>query len=182
MNPKQQHEIRNAIQKLRSFTRHLEDQTKTLINVNLKTIEDAANEPEGAVTNPTGGELRIDPIGSGEFAARRGHRFHYGEDYEGKPGQYVQSPISGVILRELTVYGGEPWKGIEILAEDESRIVRLLYVKLTRHKNAIVKEGELIGKMQDISQKYGPKCKPHVHYMEFKRPVLHTRVMHTAKS
>lgn len=114
------------------------------------------------IINPTGYSIRIaDKWGYGHYLAPRGDRLHFAEDFYCNPGQDIVSPIAGEILREITVYTGSHLKGLIISNQDME--LKLLYISVT--KNIIgqwVKQGEIIGKAQDIRDKY-TDITPHVH-------------------
>ena len=114
------------------------------------------------VISPTGYGIRIaDKWGYGHYLAPRGDRLHLAEDFYCIPGQDIYSPIAGEILREITAYPRSHLKGLVIQNQDMG--LKLLYVSLT--KNLVgkwVKQGEVIGKAQDIGDKY-KEITPHIH-------------------
>lgn len=114
--------------------------------------------------NPTGGKLRSDSQGSGEFKAPRGARKHAGQDYENRPGQPVRAPCTGLLKRKLYIYGDDlRWEGCEIICPERHLIIRLFYMSVDRDLiGGPITKGEVIGSAQDISIKY-PGMTPHVH-------------------
>ena len=115
------------------------------------------------ITNPTGLGVRNDPKGSGWYRSKRGKRLHAGLDFLCVPTQNVVAPISGTVTRKVIVYRGDSrWTGVEIVGPKGK--VKLFYVKpRVGIIGAHVHEGDVIGTAQDISVKYGPEMKPHVH-------------------
>jgi len=114
------------------------------------------------VISPTGKKVRgHDHHGSGAYGALRGDRKHTGSDYVGVPGQSVVSPINGKIIRESRPYADGPWSGCVI--EGKHMTIQMFYVKMNDGLiGKQVCQGEIIGRMQNIGQKY-PGITPHVH-------------------
>ncbi len=112
--------------------------------------------------SPTGkNTIRQDEVGQGHYGAKRGNRKHEGTDYVGIPGEAAVASISGVITRESKPYPGK-WSGCVIKGSEMSVVE--WYIKLDSGMiGRSVSQGERIGIIQDISEKYGPKCIPHVH-------------------
>lgn len=112
--------------------------------------------------SPTGtNTIRQDSVGNGHYGAKRGNRRHKGVDYVGTPGKKAVSPITGIITRDSKPYPGK-WSGCII--EGPEITVRLFYIDLDPGMiGEAVFQGDRIGIIQDISEKYGPKCIPHVH-------------------
>ena len=116
------------------------------------------------IINPTGRGLRNDEMGSGNYGAGRGRRYHQGYDFLCKPGQEVIAPIAGLITRTAYPYAGNR-QYLGLVLQGEWCEVKLFYVKI-KSWNLVrkrVKAGDVIGIAQDISDKYGPGCLPHVH-------------------
>ena len=112
--------------------------------------------------NPTGGPVRRDPQGAGHYGASRGHRLHKGTDYVCTPGQDVVAPIDGLIKRKVWAYADDfQWVGLEIAGRRAS--VKLLYVEMSVEIGDWVTAGAVVGKAQDISERYNPEMVPHVH-------------------
>lgn len=119
--------------------------------------------------NPTGGIVRFDSHGKGTFGSSRGNRTHKGLDLcliNGRPGQKVIAPITGVVYRHMIAYAGDDYRGIVI--RNEHWEVRLLYLVPTVKKGFPVHAGDVIGIAQDISERYPPKdgqksMLPHIH-------------------
>lgn len=122
------------------------------------------------ITNPTGGKVRVDSGGDGHYGARRSrtnsdgsitYYAHKGTDFLGTPGQPVKAPIGGIIRRKANPYAKGEYSGC--LIAGKKGVCRMFY--FNPNPDLIgkpVKEGEVIGVMQDISKKY-KKVKPHVH-------------------
>ncbi len=112
--------------------------------------------------SPTGKDPRgTDGQGCGAYGSPRGGRTHAGTDYVCDPGQDVYAPISGTLTRETRPYATGPYSGVII---SNSRMdVSLFYLLPNKAKiGKMVSEGDIIGKAQDISQKY-PGITPHIH-------------------
>jgi hypothetical protein len=118
------------------------------------------------IISPTGlGPRPTDDFGSGAFHASRGSRLHSGVDYMCVPGQDVKAPISGTITRESRPYG-DKYSGCVL--KDTDIQMRIWYFKFIDRKliGTYVKQGDVIGTAQDISNKYNTKEKfmiPHIH-------------------
>ena len=112
--------------------------------------------------SPTGKGIRSDAKGDGHYGSSRGGRIHEGSDYECEPGQPVYAPISGHIVREARPYANEEYSGLVI--QGENMCVKLFYLSPYRGNiGKYVEQGDVIGKAQDISMKYGSPMVPHVH-------------------
>jgi hypothetical protein len=114
------------------------------------------------ITSPTGLGERNDSEGFGYYGAPRGKRIHLGRDYEGVPGQDVYCPIeSGKIVREAPPYEFSKFKGI--LIQGKHIAVKMFYLDPWEHLiGKYVKRYDIIGIMQDISERYNGMT-PHVH-------------------
>lgn len=106
-------------------------------------------------------------MGLGHFGAPRGSRKHAGVDFVVTPGQPVMSPIEGVITRVTIPYASDSrWKGFEISGSGrhEGYTIKIFYMNPdTRLLYQSVRPGDVIGTAQDISLKYAPAMKPHIH-------------------
>lgn len=115
-----------------------------------------------------------DPTGHGYYGAKRGIKKHKGVDLVAKPNDCVYSPIHGVITRVGQVYSDDintDFKLIEIM-NDVYRI-KLMYVSLEGVKiGQRIFEGDLIGKVQDISGFWDPKMINHIHFEVYKHGLL----------
>lgn len=125
------------------------------------------------IVNPTGGKIRSDAGGDGHYGAKRSKKekkgetwvlvvyTHGGTDFEGFPGQPVLAPIAGKIEREARPYANANYSGV--LLAGPSGKVKMFYLR--PHAELIgtwVEQGQPIGLMQDISQRYD-NVGPHVH-------------------
>ena len=113
------------------------------------------------------GERGADAMGDGRFGASRGSRMHTGRDYKCEPGIGVISPCDGVVGRLGVCYGNkkldnEPtFRLIEI--QNESAVIRVLYLRPCVDVGDVVAIGDPIGHAQDLRERYGPTITPHVH-------------------
>lgn len=108
--------------------------------------------------------VRCDDMGDGHFGAPRGDREHRGVDYLCRPGDSVFTPCTGVITKLGFPYDDvSEWRYVEVTDSDHRRH-RLFYVSPTLSTGTYVWSGTEIGKAQDISLRYGPRMKPHIHY------------------
>jgi len=115
--------------------------------------------------NPTGRGIRSDSEGDGHWQAKRGDRRHKGIDLFCDPGQDILSPIKGFIMRIAYPYADDlSWKGI-VIQGDWCRIKMYYLDPFVRIGRQII-QGEVIGKAQNISLRYGDKMRSHVH-LEF---------------
>ncbi|WP_051269590.1 M23 family metallopeptidase [Flavobacterium suncheonense] len=100
--------------------------------------------------------------GCGSYGATRGNRTHNGLDIKAIPGQQIISPISGTVTRFPYPYGDDlRWTGIEIKNSDYH--VKIFYLTPTVLQNAKVKQGQVIGRAQNIASKYSSSMTNHVH-------------------
>jgi len=112
--------------------------------------------------SPTGKGIRkLDHWGSGEYGARRGQRLHDGVDYVGIPGQDVYMPILGVLERIAKPHAGD-YSGVLIRAKNMS-IMLFYFWPFPGMIGQEWREGDVIGKMQDITKKYDDRMAPHIH-------------------
>jgi len=116
-----------------------------------------------------GGTLRgKDGWGEGRFGSSRSNHVHRGVDIVVTPGQTVQSPVDGKVVRtEVKPYEDDPsFRGIEIETADGHK-VKMFYMKPDISPGTTVKTGDPIGSAQDISKRYPDKgngpMTPHVH-------------------
>ena len=134
-----------------------------------KNIE--ISEPSGHIStivdglllvNPTGGEVRVDSGGDGNYRARRGRSEHHDLDFACEKGSSVLMPFGGLIKRLSYPYADDlRWKGVHIIGR---RIeVKLWYLDPIRENiGKEVPAGDRIGLAQDIGDKY-EDCTPHIH-------------------
>lgn len=125
------------------------------------------------IVNPTGGKIRSDAGGDGHYGAKRSKKekkggtwvsivySHRGTDFEGCPIQPVYAPISGKITRKAAPYRNSHYSGVVIKGPVGE--IKMFYLQPIRKLIGMnVDQGETIGIMQDISQRY-PNVTPHVH-------------------
>jgi len=114
--------------------------------------------------NPTGGSVRIDRGGNGNYGAPRGDRKHTGLDISCIPGQDFRAFCTGIIIREAFPYADDlSWKGFVFSAKRAN--FKVFYAELLPDLvGTIVQEGTVIAKAQDISLRYpGSGVTPHIH-------------------
>ena len=113
--------------------------------------------------SPTGSnEIRgSDKHGSGHYLAPRGDRRHAGIDMVVAPGQDVLSPIDGVMARVAKPYAKGKWSGC-VVKNDQVEIKMFYMAPDKSLVSQEVKRGQVIGKAQDIGEKY-KGITPHVH-------------------
>jgi murein DD-endopeptidase MepM/ murein hydrolase activator NlpD len=132
------------------------------------------------IANPTGGEVRVDAGGDGHYGASRtktvngktARYAHRGTDFSGTPGQPVKAPIGGVIKRKAKPYSIGEYSGCLIVGK--KGMCKMFY--LEPNPDLIgkpVRQGDVIGVMQDISKKYAGVT-PHIHveFPEFNPEIL----------
>lgn len=119
------------------------------------------------IISPTGMEPRgFDDFGSGAFHASRGNRKHNGVDYACVPGQDIYMPVEGKIERIAYPYASDlKWMGCYLT----NRYIGIMMFYIRPNHKLIgqhIKQGDIIGKAQNIANKYNTKDKtmtPHVH-------------------
>ena len=116
--------------------------------------------------SPTGkGIRRSDKWGKGSYGDSRksqGSRYaHKGTDYICDPGQDIVAPIRGLVTRFARPYAKGIYSGL--LIQGRHVAVKMFYFKPEKSiVGCFVKQGRVIGKAQDISEKF-PGMTPHVH-------------------
>lgn len=127
--------------------------------------------------SPTGKGIRVhDARGSGLYGAKRGGRRHGGCDYVCEPGQAVVAPISGIVTRKAKPYAADKYGGLII--QGEHMTIKMFYLDPDGYLiGQAVKQGDVIGKAQDISKKY-QFITPHIHLqVESVDPEIFTRML-----
>jgi hypothetical protein len=118
--------------------------------------------------NPTGGNIRNDKGGFGHFGASRKKTVdgrvvryrHRGVDYVCIPDQEVWIPFTAVLIRHKNPYEG--YHGV--LFRGKGIVGTLFYVDVSEELiGKEMREGEIIGRAEDISQKYD-LVTPHIHF------------------
>lgn len=112
------------------------------------------------IINPTGGKLRSDSAGHGAYGSRRGKRKHKGKDYEALVGQFVYSPIGGVVERYSRPYVDDLEFSGMVISGDKIT-TKMFYFQPTVNPGTNVRAGQIIGYAQDITKKHGGT--PHIH-------------------
>jgi murein DD-endopeptidase MepM/ murein hydrolase activator NlpD len=111
--------------------------------------------------------LRMDSQGSGKYGASRsgGTRKHNGTDFVVREGDPVFAPFDGVVTRQAYPYDNDRfYTGLHLRTLDGKTNMKIFYMKpLSAIIGKEVKKGDVIGKAQDISKKWSPKMKPHIH-------------------
>ena len=106
---------------------------------------------------PFRGWRNTDKFGSGHFGASRdgGKRHHMGADAIAVPNEAVYAPIDGRIDKLGWAYANDTYRYVRIVGdgEYEACIVRLFYVDPSVTEGQHVKNGDIIGSAQDISQR-----------------------------
>ena len=136
--------------------------------------------------NPTGGKVRKNRWGDGSYGAGRDYnpstgkfrRIHEGSDHVGMVGQWVVATAAGIVTGTGLCYGdGDdgPWNQYIKLSTPSGVQHHLFYCSpLPGIIGKDVVEGQVIGRLEDVSQRYRqrfPKrwknkgaMKPHVHW------------------
>ncbi len=123
------------------------------------------------ITPTISGELRgKDPTGNGWYGAKRGIRKHKGVDYISNVGDPVYACITGRVRIGNVYKTTREFKLIEISGV-EYRVKQMYVTPLVNNKD-IVREGEIIGYSQNISEYHGGKMKNHVHVSLWKNGLL----------
>lgn len=120
--------------------------------------------PKVSISSPVD-NLQIrncDPSGCGHYNAPRGSRLHNGIDIKAAAGSLVYAPISGKV-RALNVYSGSSeMRGIEI--SNNNVKVKIFYVDSVLITGDIIKQGDRLGRAQDIAGYHNASgMTPHIH-------------------
>jgi len=108
--------------------------------------------------------IRVDDSGDGHFGAPRGGRTHRGVDYLCRPGDPVFAPVGGTVTKLGFAYPDDlTWRYIEITDAQRNRH-RFFYVFPLISVHTLVPVHLQIGTAQDISVRYSPRMRPHIHY------------------
>jgi len=104
----------------------------------------------------------MDTWGSGKYGAKRGNHWHKGTDYVVTPGASIIAPIDGKILREAKPYANTEYNGCVLVGKNMT-LKMFYFTPFATKLGQQVKQGDTIGRAQDIAKKYGPDMKPHIH-------------------
>lgn len=108
--------------------------------------------------------IRSDSQGDGNFGASRGSREHMGIDFAAMPGSQLHSPVDGHVTKLGYCYNDDlQWRYIEV-TDVEGIKHRFFYITPCVPERSFVLEGDVIGTVQDISERYNDKMIPHIHY------------------
>lgn len=121
--------------------------------------------------------LRSDPAGGGCYlCSRSGGRKHKGIDLKVNQYQDVVSPIDGIMNRHLRVYANDQkFIGCQIIGtgRHQGLKIKLFYMIPADYIGQAVRQGEYIGYMQAISEKYpGQNMLDHIHIEVYANNVL----------
>ena len=118
--------------------------------------------------SPTGcNDTRMDSKGSGEYGSSRGSRIHVGRDYMFPTGTNIEthkivSPINGIVVREARPYAKGIYGGCVL--KNKYMLIKMFYFSLEKTLiGTEIHQGDFLGFAQDISKKYGPDMRPHIH-------------------
>jgi murein DD-endopeptidase MepM/ murein hydrolase activator NlpD len=108
----------------------------------------------------------VDAEGSGAFMApREGGRWHRGLDILARAGEEIRAPIKGRFARCGVCYpDDDSYHYVDIAAADDIE-VKVFYVEPARalSPGARIRAGQVIGRAQAISARYGGRVPNHVH-------------------
>ena len=137
-----------------------------LVNSELSVEQELAQQE--SLTNPTGGTIRSDSEGDGNYGAPRGNRSHRGIDITSVDGQGVVSPADGTAVNFTGATTGYPI--VDITPSDQSLnidLIRILYVGPSSTNSGgryNVSQGGLIGNSVNLQGLgYSNGVTPHVH-------------------
>lgn len=109
--------------------------------------------------------IRMDPRGDGHFGSGRTGHTHQGVDLLVNEGDPVASPIDGRIVRYSYAYtDSAKWRNVVI--QGEGIEVKIMYATLAPGLTVgdPVRRGQIVGKAQAISDRYGgPPMLDHLH-------------------
>ena len=105
-----------------------------------------------------------DQWGSGELGAPRGNRKHNGIDYACAPDTIVCSLTDGHVTKLGYPYGDDlSYRYVEV-TDFRGYQHRYFYVQPSVEVGERVERGDMVGKAQDIQERYDTNMKNHVHY------------------
>ena len=123
---------------------------------------------EKRLTNPTGGTIRSDGEGDGNYGSPRGNRDHLGLDITSTDGQGVVSPVDGSAVNFTGASTGYPI--VDITPTNQSLnidLIRILYVGPSNTNSGgryNILEGGVIGNSVNLQGLgYSNGVTPHVH-------------------
>ena len=103
-----------------------------------------------------------DLSGCGAFGSGRIGHIHAGLDLEVKENESIYSPIDGEVIRFPFPYGDDlRYKGI--LIKNKEYEVKIFYLNPTIKAGTKVKQGDVIGKAQNVAKKYSNPMTNHIH-------------------
>lgn len=108
----------------------------------------------------------VDAYGSGAFGASRdgGRRAHRGVDFLASPGEPIRAPIGGLVTRVGAAYSGaSSLRYVEIANSVTRYTARVLYVGPAVEPGWTVAAGDVIGRAQDLAERYPAGMTNHVH-------------------
>ena len=115
--------------------------------------------------------VRNDSAGGGCYLCSRGSRKHNGVDLKADEYAEVVSPIDAIMSRHLTVYKNDKkYIGCELIGtgRHSGLKIKLFYMVPSNYVNQPVRQGEYIGYMQSINDKYpGQGMLDHLHMEVF---------------
>lgn len=123
------------------------------------------------LVNPTGGGIRKDKEGDGNYGAPRGSKRHLGIDLVTTEGQEILSPVNGTAVNFSGSTAGYPM--VDITPSDASlgiSVVRMLYVDALPGTNAwapysVTAGVTVVGTSSNLqSLGYSSGVTPHVHF------------------
>ncbi len=113
--------------------------------------------------------IRCDSRGEGFFAAKRnGNRTHEGVDFFAEIGSPVRTSRSGrvIVSRVITNKGKKTGSGNYIIIRHPGNIITIYghLSKIYVHRNAFVRQGEIIGAVGKTGNANYPDIQPHLHF------------------
>ena len=106
--------------------------------------------------------IRVDSRGDGHYLAPRGGRLHQGVDYVVIPDEHILMPFNGYMVREARPYPDSNLSGCVLQSKDYT--LKIFYMEPYLHlRGAFLNAGTVIGKAQDVREKYGSSMTPHLH-------------------
>jgi len=123
------------------------------------------------IDNPI--ERGRDPKGHGDYGMPRGGKKHQGWDVVGQPGDFIKSPISGIITKHGYMYDfARQFRYVEIA--DSTYRFRLGYSELMQDLKVgqHIMEADCVSILQDIAGYWGGGMKNHLHIECYKNGLL----------
>lgn len=109
----------------------------------------------------------LDPTGHGHYGAKRGSRLHNGLDLKYAPFVDFPAPFDCKIIRTGYPYANDRrylLAEIQGVGQYDHLKAKVMYMVPKKPINELLRRGQSMGTVQDLSKKYGSKMINHVHF------------------